>query len=30
MPGDELQQMIVDIMTTPPALIERMRKILSE
>jgi len=30
MPGDELQQMIVDIMKTPPALIERMRKILSE
>lgn len=30
MPGDELQQMIVDIMKTPPALVERMRKILSE
>ncbi len=30
MPGEELQQMIVDIMKTPPALVERMRKILSE
>jgi tripartite-type tricarboxylate transporter receptor subunit TctC len=30
MPGDELQKMIGDIMQTPPALIERMRKILSE
>lgn len=30
MAGDELQKMITDIMQTPPALIERMRKILSE
>lgn len=30
MPGDELQKMIVDIMQTPPALVERMRKILSD
>ena len=30
MAGDELQKMIGDIMQTPPALIERMRKILSE
>ncbi|MDP2357321.1 MAG: tripartite tricarboxylate transporter substrate-binding protein [Beijerinckiaceae bacterium] len=30
MPGDELQAMITAIMQTPPALVERMRKILSE
>ena len=30
MPGEELQAMIASIMQTPPALIERMRKILSE
>lgn len=30
MPGDELQKMIAGIMQTPPALVERMRRILNE